>query len=198
MAKAWNKPAARHGGFSLLELLIALFIVGLIVSVAGLSVSSGSRPYQIEAALNEFMDIAEYALDEAQMRGVDLGLSLQQDLDNGTTVFYYQWLERYERNRWRLARFDEDAFGERMLPFGIDVALEVEQGDINLQEDPEDEENQLRPQAIFYSSGETTPGTMTWVEPQTQEILWELEWDLIGRLSKRRRGEVDPEDEDAR
>jgi prepilin-type N-terminal cleavage/methylation domain-containing protein len=29
MAKAWNKPAARHGGFSLLELLIALFIVGL-------------------------------------------------------------------------------------------------------------------------------------------------------------------------
>jgi general secretion pathway protein H len=198
MAKAWNKPAARHGGFSLLELLIALFIVGLIVSVAGLSVSSGSRPYQIEAALNEFMDIAEYALDEAQMRGVDLGLSLQQDVDNGTTVFYYQWLERYERNRWRLARFDEDAFGERMVPFGIDVALEVEQGDINLQEDPEDEENQLRPLAIFYSSGETTPGIMTWAEPQTQEILWELEWDLIGRLSKRRRGEVDPEEEDAR
>jgi hypothetical protein len=119
-------------------------------------------------------------------------------VDNGTTVFYYQWLERYERNRWRLARFDEDAFGERMLPFGIDVALEVEQGDINLQEDPEDEENQLRPLAIFYSSGETTPGIMTWAEPQTQEILWELEWDLIGRLSKRRRGEVDPEEEDAR
>ena len=46
---------------------------------------------------------------------------------------------------------------------------------------------------IFYSSGETTPGIMTWVDTESGEVLWELEWDLLGRLSLRRKGLADEE-----
>lgn len=66
--------ASDSRGFSLLELLLTLVIIGLITSLAGLGVSSGSRPYRVDAALRNFADVAEYALDEAQMSGADMGL----------------------------------------------------------------------------------------------------------------------------
>lgn len=200
MARASNSALAiRRGaaGFSLLELLIAMLIVGLIVSLAGVSVSSGSQSYRIEASLNEFMDIAEYAMEEAQFRGRDMGLLLEQDNENGVQRYTYQWLEPNERGEWVAAGFDPDAFGARELPEGLDVALEIEEGGIPLADEIEaDEEATLRPQAVFYSSGEASPGIMTWIDIESGDVLWELEWDLLGRFSKRLKGLEEAADDD--
>lgn len=101
-----------------------------------------------------------------------------------------------------MAPFDEDAYGRRDLPRDIDVLLQVEQGsarvasadELEESDGPDDsEEKQVQPQVVFYSSGETTPGIMTWVDSASGEVLWELEWDLLGRLELRRRGQVDEE-----
>ena len=187
----------RHAGFSLIEILAVLVVIGIIVSLVGVSVSSGSRPHEIEGSLNEFMDVAEYALDEAQFRGIDLGLLVERHSGGGELSYRYQWLERYDANQWRPSRSDIGVFGVKLLPQGVDVVLEVEQGEIALQEelDVEDQqEEETRPQAIFYSSGETTPGIMTWLDPRTGDVLWELEWDLVGRLTRRRAGLAEDDD----
>jgi general secretion pathway protein H len=192
MAAPGAKNMRRHStGFSLIEILVVLVIIGIIVSLVGVSVSSGSRPYEIDGALNEFMDVAEYALDEAQFSGIDLGLLVESNAVGGVLAYRYQWLERYDNTRWRPSRFAVDAFGMKLLPEGVEVVLEVEQGVIPLQEEldaEEQQEEETRPQAIFYSSGETTPGIMTWIDSPTGDVLWELEWDLVGRLTKRRAG----------
>ena len=192
-------PDRRHAsGFSLLELLLTLVIIGLIVSLAGLSVSSGSRPYQIESAARHFADVAEYALDEAQLRGTDMGMLLELHSADGETVFSYRWLQRVG-NVWQEAPFDEDAYGRRDLPFNVEVILEMEEDEAELiDEDERDEDEALfpPPQVIFFASGETTPGLMSWVDAESGDLLWELEWDLIGRFELRPRG-VSEDDEDA-
>jgi general secretion pathway protein H len=182
----------RQAGFSLLELLLTLVVIGLIVSVGGLSVSSGRRSYEVDAALKHFADIAEYALDEAQLSGRDMGLFFERRSEDGATIFSFQWLQRNGPD-WEPAPLDEDAYGRQDFPLNVDVALEVEQdqADVNGEEGSDDEE--ARPQVIFYSSGETTPGIMTWVDDVSGDLLWELEWDLLGRMSLRKEGLADEE-----
>ena len=189
---ARHGPPSRQAGFSLLELLLTLVIVGLIISVAGLSVSSGRRSYEVDAALKHFADIAEYALDEAQLSGRDMGLFFERRIDGGSQIYSFQWLRRNGPN-WEVAPFDEDAYGRRDLPWNVDVALEVEQDLAEVDSQQDVDEEAARPQVIFYSSGETTPGIMTWIDDTSGDILWELEWDLLGRLSLRRKGLADEE-----
>jgi general secretion pathway protein H len=185
-------------GFSLLELLLTLVVIGLIISLAGLSVSSGQRPYQIEAAARHFADVAEYALDEAQLRGTDMGMLLEQRSLGNDTVYSYQWLQRVG-NVWQLAPFDEDAYGRRDLPVNVEVILEIEEDQAELAEEPDGEQREEvllpSPQVIFFASGETIPGIMSWVDVETGDLLWELEWDLIGRFELRPRG-IANDDED--
>ncbi len=188
--------ASNSKGFSLLELLLTLIIIGLITSLAGLGVSSGSRPYQVDSALRNFADVAEYALDEAQLSGTDMGLLIERRSAPRGEIYSYQWLQRQEFG-WQPAPFDVDAYGRRDMPRDIDVILEVEQGSALLPAGSEptdgDDDEPVQPQVIFYSSGETTPGIMTWVDTESSEVLWELEWDLLGRLSLRRKGLADEE-----
>ena len=188
----------RAHGFSLLELLLTLVIVGLIVSLAGLGVSSGSQSYKIDAAVKHLADVAEYALDEAQLSGIDMGLLIEEGSDDQGAFYSYQWLQR-DITGWELAQFDADAYGRRQLPRDIEVLLEVEQGNaLRPAEDGVDEERDRRPQpqVIFFSSGETTPGIMTWVAARDGDILWELEWDLLGRIEMRRQGKVDEDEQE--
>jgi general secretion pathway protein H len=190
--------ATNSDGFSLLELLLTLVVIGLIISMAGIGVGSGSRPYKVESAIRNFADVAEYALDEAQMSGADMGLFIEQRSEPSGEIYSFQWMRREELG-WELAPFDEDAYGRRDMPLDIDVLLEVEQGNALVapgddSEENSDEDKQIQPQVVFYASGETTPGIMTWVETASGQVLWELEWDLLGRLSLRRQGRDDEEE----
>jgi len=198
MQTAPSNLRVHQRGFSLLELLLTLVVIGLIISMAGVSVSSGRRPYQIESAARTFIDVAEYAMDEAQLSGTDMGLLLEENLEDGEQTYSYQWLQR-NGNVWRVAPFDEDAYGRRDLPFDVEVVLEVEEDERDLEEiaqAAEDDGLPPPPQVIFYSSGETTPGQMTWVEGLSGDVLWVLEWDLLGRFNLLPRGVRDEFDEE--
>jgi len=172
-------------------LLLTLVIVGLIISVAGVSVNSGRRSADIDAALYGFADIAEYALQEAELNGTQMGLFMERKRDGKEERYSYHWLQRVGSG-WQTAEFDADAYGRRDLPSGIEVELEVEAIATELVADAvEGDDVELKPQVVFYSSGEVTPGLMRWREASSGEIVWELEWDLLGRLSFRRAGVAD-------
>ncbi|MCZ6828356.1 MAG: GspH/FimT family pseudopilin [Gammaproteobacteria bacterium] len=186
-----NNASAK--GFSLLELLLVLVIVGLIVSLAGLSVSSGSRPYVVEGSVRVFADVAEYAMDEAQLAGSDMGLLFRQQRGGKTDSYSYQWLQR-QNTGWAPPLVDQDIFSARDFPPDVELRLEVEEGGTEITTDiGEAGAGPLRPQVVFYSSGETTPGILTLVDANNGRILWELEWDLLGRMTLKREGRDDDE-----
>ena len=64
----------RQRGFSLLELMVVLMVVVLVTTLVNLSVSSGGQDIQLQSQVRSLADVASYALDEAQMTGVDYGL----------------------------------------------------------------------------------------------------------------------------
>ena len=56
-----------------------------------------------------------------------------------------------------------------------------------------DEDLPPAPQVVFFASGEAIPGLMTWVDIASGEVLWELEWDLLGNFRALRAGLAEDE-----
>ena len=186
-------------GFSLLELLVALFVVVIITSLASLGVNSGGQDIELEARIRSLADISSYAADEAQMRGVSMGLLVEQKEAAGEVFFEFGWWENMPQG-WRRPAVDEDIFGDQRFPDGLEVELELEDfpiatGEVDSLEAAEEGET-IQPQIIFYASGEVTPGALNIRSAETADLLWRVEWDLLGRFTLKRRGEESQEDVD--
>ncbi len=180
----------RQRGFSLLELLVALMVIVLVTTLVNLSVSSPGRDIQIESQIYGLVDVASYALDEAQMSGVDYGLLLQEEGKRGSTVYSYQWLQR-QIDGWAEPVNGGDMFATREFPPGIELELELEDApvvELSLEDDYEEDEDRISPQVVFYASGETTVGAIN-VRADDGDLLWRIEWDLLGRFELLRRGQ---------
>ena len=167
----------RQAGFSLLELLVTLLVIVLATSLVTLNVGSGGRDYDIENRMRDLAAGASYALDEAQFTGNDFGLLLWSGDSAGGTVQGYAWRERRE-GRWREPAGGKDIFAGGELPPSVELRLE-------LDGIPVDDELLLRdldaePQLVLYASGETTPGAIDLQTREDGELLWRLEWDLLG------------------
>ena len=83
-----------QSGFSLVEVLIVIFVIVLLTSMVALNVGSGSQDIKIESQLRGLIDTAEYALDEAQFTGLDYGLLIQEEYAPEGSRFVYTWQER--------------------------------------------------------------------------------------------------------
>lgn len=176
-------------GFSLLELLVALFVVILVTSLVTLNIGSGDRDIRLVSKLHNLVDVAAYALDEAQFLGLDYGLLLQRVEENGELVYAYAWRERRPEG-WRLPHTGKEVFGERQFPADIELFLELE--DVPVPEIAQAASDlEVTPQVVLYSSGETTPGAIDVRRRSSGELLWRIEWDLLGRFTMLQRGEED-------
>tara|TARA_R110002111_G_scaffold226874_2_gene288457 strand:+ start:630 stop:1259 length:630 start_codon:yes stop_codon:yes gene_type:complete len=184
----------RQRGFSLLELLVALMVVVLVTTLVNLSVSSGGQDIQLQSQVRSLVDVASYALDEAQMTGVDYGLLLQEEQQAGETVFSYSWLQRHI-DGWQEPNNGGEMFAPQALPPGVSMELELEDApvvELSLDEnDYEEDEAPVRPQVVFYASGETTVGAINFRNLDSGDLLWRIEWDLLGRFDLLRRGEAE-------
>lgn len=187
----YRATAASPGqrGFSLLELLVTLFVVVLITSLVTLNVGSGSGDIRLEAKVRNLADVASYALDEAQMLGLDYGLLLQRVDVDGEVIHTYSWRERRAKG-WQLPTSGKDVFAEQQMPPDIELQLELE--GVAVAELPiGGGEVEAAPQVVLYASGETTPGAIEVRRRDNSELLWRVEWDLLGRFELLRRGEVE-------
>ncbi|HEY6130706.1 MAG TPA: prepilin-type N-terminal cleavage/methylation domain-containing protein [Halioglobus sp.] len=205
-------PACQRG-FSLLELLVALIVIVLVTTLVNFTVSSGGEDVRLEALVRELADVASYALDEAQMTGVDYGLLLQEESVAGQGTYSYRWLERHLEG-WGDPASGKEVFVQRQLPPGFTMDLELEDApemEFSLDDDKnendkaqvrdnrgdeEDKDNALHPQVIFYASGETTPGALNVRRIDSGDLLWRIQWDLLGRIDVLLRGQVEEEEEE--
>jgi prepilin-type N-terminal cleavage/methylation domain-containing protein len=175
-------------GFSLLELLVTLFVIVLVTSMVTLNISSGGRDIEWDAQVRDLADTAAYALDEAQMLGVNYGLQLVRMEEDGETVYGYRWRE-LKPEGWREPASGKEVFQQRQFPRDLELQLELE--DLPVAEFPllGGDKEEAPPQIVLYASGEATEGAIEVLLRESGELLWRIEWDLLGRFRLLRRGE---------
>lgn len=188
---------SRQRGFSLLELLVALIVVVLVTTLVNLSVSSGGQNIRLESLVRELADVASYALDEAQISGVDYGLLLQEEQQGAEMVYRINWLER-QPDGWAEPASGVEMFAPQQLPPGVELELELEDAPVvalSLEDDDyEEDEDRVQPQVVFYASGEATAGAINLRDKESGDLLWRIEWDLLGRFQLLRRGQIEEEE----
>jgi general secretion pathway protein H len=202
----------RQRGFSLLELLVVLLVVIVIVSLASLNTGSGAEARRLAEEVRFLADVAAYARDEAAFSGRDHGLLLARELRDGERVTVLRFRERRlpreregllnraesgdggsagdsrtavrrgESDPWERPLGGGELFEPLVFPETLDVELSLEGVPVVLDRGMGESVPDGVPQVIFYASGEATPGTLAFRRAATGEFLWQLRWDLLGRI----------------
>jgi general secretion pathway protein H len=170
----------RAAGFTLLELMVVLVLIGIIFSFAVLSLRGTDISDLMEQETRRLATLLELAGDEAVLRGEELAVNFTED--------GYEFLVLQD-NIWQ-SPGEDGLLKAYNLPAEIELRLEVE-GEPPLltglagQEDEdseEDEEEQLAPQVFILSSGEMTAFTATFMSLQS-DYRYHLSTSLLGKVT---------------
>jgi general secretion pathway protein H len=144
-------------GFSLIEVLVVLFIIGLVVGMVGLRVNIGSdsSAETLNQQVEEFLQKAQFAEDQAVLTGQPYGLVIEPPNLDRTWTFRWQ---RYLRGQWDDA---EDVLSAQTFAEDVELAAEVEGNAVDFEIFESTEDKQRLPTIIFFPAGEVTPFTMT-------------------------------------
>ncbi len=135
--------AVKARGFTLLELLVVLVIVGVMLSFAVLSVGDGGAAARVEREARRLAAVTDLGGQEAVMGSRQLGLRF--------SAHAYRFV-RLDGDHWK-ALDRQGALGPHRLADGLDLTLEVD----GLAAKGAGADAAGRPQVLLLSSGERTP-----------------------------------------
>lgn len=130
---------ASSRGFTLIEILVVLFIISIVTSVALLSISHNANK-KIESFANELTQMITLAEEQAMLQPTVLGLSLNDQ------SFHFASLESKvgKKNTW--VPLQDVILKKHIIPKDIQISLNTE--------------NNHHPQIIISTNGDVTPFTI--------------------------------------
>ena len=179
-------------GFSLIELLVAVFVIVLLTGVVSLNVGRGGAELELESEVRHLSGLLAFSSAEAGMSAADHGLFIGKDSDVDSSRYKGIWLRRFDQG-WAAPRASAEVFEPLTLSTGYELRLDLT-GQPEVELLPYEPDLNPSPQIVAWAGGEMTPGSLEWLDPRTGELLYRLEWDLLGRMTLMPRGRVDAED----
>ncbi|MEQ8798877.1 MAG: type II secretion system minor pseudopilin GspH [Salinisphaeraceae bacterium] len=152
----------RQRGFTLLEILVVMFIISIIVGFAVLSIDGRGGEDRLQREAERMDALLSLAADEAILFGTQMGVDF--------TPEGYRFL-RLQQEGWVPLAGGQTPLRPRELPEGIRLrSLEADSNkdrfdplapggatDESADEDDEDSEERRRPDLLLLSSGEVSP-----------------------------------------
>lgn len=150
---------SRCNAFTLIELLVVVIIVGIVSSIALLSLGLVGDDRALRQEARRMTSLIELAADEAVLQGRDFGLEIMRS--------GYRFVEHDPLlDQWNALQGDE-LLRQRTLDEGLEFELYIEDRRVELNAEPaatgnaEDAGNQnapdYAPHALMLSSGEISP-----------------------------------------
>ena len=154
----------RSYGFSLIEILVVIVIIGIITGIALLSLGILGDDRQMQTEARRLASLIEVAQDESMMQGREFGIEFMNDSYRFVEYdpFISQWGELLGDDMMRLRKLPDDVEFELRLE-GQRVLLD---NDPARFEDPEETSNRdlletYSPHVFIFSSGDMTPFDLT-------------------------------------
>ena len=193
----------RATGFTLLEVLVVVTIIGILVAMATVSFNVLGGDHEMDQEAERLVAVLGEARDDAMLHGRDLGLRVD--------TRGYDWL-KYDSRTDRWVPIDDDiVLRPRSLPDGVQLALLVESRSVTLEPRGSaptaaapaaasgaaslsndaagrDERVALRPRVVVQASGDLVPFELRLTRDGTEELR---------RVVGTEAGQVKVEDEDA-
>lgn len=164
------RDRACHRGFTLLEVLVVLVIIGVMVAMVTLSTNVLGEDRQVQEETRRFWAVLRQAREEAELQSIDLAVFV------GSSE--YEFL-RYDtrRNEWRQL-VDDSLYAPRPLPEGLRFRIWLEGRELVLKpglpdRSKKDENQKWPPQLTVLSSGDVAPFELH-IERDNAPALWRM------------------------
>jgi general secretion pathway protein H len=176
--------AFRQTGFTMIEIMVVLVLVGLLASLAVVNLGGGSQQREMTNKIRELYVLMQTASEQAILNNEEIGLVIDEQ--------GYRFVVYDEREQeWKTE--SERLFQGRGFPEWMSVAL-FSEGDIPRlasRDDEDDEDNRLQPDIVFYSSGETTPFELEFQLAQSSGRVYSLVADGLDEIEMKTPSDTD-------
>lgn len=196
----------RHGtalarGFTLLEVLVVVLLVGIISSIAMLGLNAGGDERRMRDESDRLVALLTQVGSEAVMRNQEYGLKITD------TGYVFLCLDEVKL-RWKPCSGD-DTLRERSMPEGLEIHV-LRESSLQLphvaddkaadNKSPDDKDEvatgkdgpRIYPDLLLLSSGEASPVSFEILVTEKPELRSEISVDELGRVS---RDTDEPEDD---
>jgi general secretion pathway protein H len=169
LARRLQRIHAQHG-FTLLEILVVIVIIGVMVSMATLSIGLLGGDRQSEEEARRVWAVIRQAREEAELQAIDLAVFV------GATDYEFLRFDT-RRNQWQPI-VDDKLYAPRTLPEGLRFRLWMEGREIVLKpglpdRSKKDESEKWPPQLTVLSSGDVVPFELQ-IERDGAPALWRM------------------------
>ena len=191
-----SSGSLKINGFSLIELLVVLLIVGMAIGMVTMNVGNSSADLRLEA--KNFANLTAVVAQEAALTGEQLAVDIYRDTTEGNEHFAYRWLQRVywappeesdEKPRWLWLPIDineidsEVSFSSQLLLRleieGIDVFLENK---VEVEKKPEQQKTPVKPDILLQANGEISAFKLMLFTKDDNEARHTVSGDLLGRI----------------
>jgi len=146
MRRECARACADSAGFTLIEIMVVVVIIGVVAALMVLSFTVTGRDRQLEKESDRLFALFTYAREQAELQTREYGVLFQ---DDGYEFLSYD----VRRAIWRSVP-DDEALVARRLPDGLGVKLTVEARPVVLTR-PKDARDKT-PQVMIFSNGDLT------------------------------------------
>ena len=150
-----NTPSAaraRSAGFTLIEIMIVVFIIGLVTAAAVITFGGERRDTELEREAQRLDALFDYVREQAELQTRDYGFRVN---DVGYSFVVFDVLQ----NQWRAAD-EDDAMRQRPFPEGIEPQVVIDGRRIVLDRKEKSLE-EFKPQLMIFANGDLTSFEIT-------------------------------------
>lgn len=176
-----------QSGFTLIEILLVVFIIGMTVSIISISVGGNAAADDLQKETKEFMLRANYIAEQSVLKGETHGLFvLMREVDTGEASIAEQWCYQWRRIRDQEWQDLPELPEQRCLPAGVVMEFVIDDKDWKYDPDLEFQDplmgfypsgdGSAEVEITLYTAGESSSTDEDQVQRITLDVVGQLIW----------------------